>query len=766
MKSRPKPDKPDEVFEAPGFRMERRGRFASLQTRRTPEEHRRFIRRVVDSRPKLLQDAQKATQDLLDLAHRFNSLELLAQLWFANSVGDPDEYKEYSFEGRPPYVEHLAVLELKDPGHQVRTLEMPSGADIEKAQELLETIFQRTFFYYGSEALDPDKPGPIPRLAELRFDTIVHELVVRSPTYYSHFADILQELFGEQFVSEWMRSELGFDIKQALKCIQAISDLMMARLRDRREKAIKFAADLRNYVKEFKKTGKFTGPEQAREVTNRIRNMRGKEAKRAIKAAAIAWTFYELHETVAFTATELAEKAGVELTAVESLLKNFCLQFGSTPSDYVLPQPTSPLRLRPVIKFGEKYFCPAVHLLIWALKPQVERLLKPGSTQSINSNANLWERYQKRRSDFLLQGGLTYFRDLLPRSKAYRNLNYTILEDGVEKVVELDGLVLFDRYVFLIEAKAGELSPSARRGGKLRLVSDLKELVEDPHRQALRASAYISAVERPTFQLEDGNTVQLEKKDYKEIFMVTLTLESIDVFTKELYQLRELGIFETDEFPWAISINDLRIIAETLDVPVQFIHFLKWRLYLNQRIKITAQSELDWLGSYLAERPKLPSVRVAVDFMTLGTYTTQFDDFYLYEQGERTKPALRPSQFCPPEIKALLVAIERLDGHDYTAAAEALLSLTFEERKLLARQIRKLSSDVGRGLSKELQFVGDEAVLVLKGTISDAEDFSKSAQSVAREKARTTAVFALADGDPSSLTAWGVCEMPRTKSVE
>src|SRR6266702_4179501 len=110
MKSRPKPDKPDEVFEAPGFRMERRGRFASLQTRRTPEEHRR------------------------------NSLDLLAQLWFANSVGDPDEYKEYYFEGRPPYVEHLAVLELKDPGHQVRTLEMPSGADIEKAQELLETI--------------------------------------------------------------------------------------------------------------------------------------------------------------------------------------------------------------------------------------------------------------------------------------------------------------------------------------------------------------------------------------------------------------------------------------------------------------------------------------------------------------------------------------------------------------------------------------------------------------------------------------------------
>jgi hypothetical protein len=188
----PRPDKPDEVFEAHGLRMERRGRFTTLQTHRTPEEHKRFIKRIIDSRPQLLSEIEQANQELLELVHKFNSLELLAQLWFLNSVNNPNEYKEYSFEGRAHYLEHLAALELRDPEYLLRSVEMPVG-EIEKAQQLLEKIFSKVLFYYAAENLSPDQSGPIPRLAELRFDTILHELVVRNPTYHSHHIDLLRE---------------------------------------------------------------------------------------------------------------------------------------------------------------------------------------------------------------------------------------------------------------------------------------------------------------------------------------------------------------------------------------------------------------------------------------------------------------------------------------------------------------------------------------------------------------------------------------------
>jgi hypothetical protein len=278
-KLKPKNDKPDEVFEVAGMRMERRGRFTSLKTHRTQEEQKQLLERIVNSRPKLLEDIEKASDSLMNLVHQFNSLELLAQIWFKNSVADPNEYKEYSFEGRLHYIEHLATLELKDQEYRVHTREMPGGADIEKAQELLETIFNRTLFYYGSEPFDPAQIGHLSRLDRLRFETILNELVIRSPTYFDHHADVLQELFGRDFVKDWMFRELGFDITQALSLVQATSDLMLKRLIDRTNEAKDFVQRLQTYVNEFKKTGKFSGPKDLKEVANRIRNMGGKGSK-------------------------------------------------------------------------------------------------------------------------------------------------------------------------------------------------------------------------------------------------------------------------------------------------------------------------------------------------------------------------------------------------------------------------------------------------------------------------------------------------------
>lgn len=755
----PKRDKPDEVFEAPGFRIERRGRFTTVTTHRTPEEHQRWIKHILDLRPRLLEEIENATRELIELCHQFNSLELLAQLWFLNSVGDPNKYKEYSYEGRLPYVEHLAVLEMKDTEYAICTAKMPGRAEIEKAQELLHTIFNNTSFYYASEGLEPDRVGPVPRLEQLRVDTILYELIVRSPTYGSHWGDILRGIFGPAFITGWMQQKLGFDIDQALKCVQATSGLVMKRIEERGKKAIQSANELREYVKQFKRTGKFTGPQEARDIVNRIRNMRGKQAKRTIQAIATSWAFYELHETCSFTASELASQAGVAPAVAEAYLSLFSLCFGTTPSDYLLPNPTSPVRLRPVIRYNGKFFCPATHLLIWALKPQIETCLKSGAPSSADSDVRRWERYQKHRGDFLVQRGLKYLRALLPRAEIHEKLKYTISEGGAQKEVELDGLVLFDRYAFLIEGKSGELSFSARRGGPLRLVDDLKELVAEPHRQALRAKAYISSTERPVFQGGDGSIVCLEKDKYVQYFLITLTLEALDVFTKELYQLRELGIFGTSELPWAVSINDLRIIAETIKLPTQFAHYLKWRLYLNQAGHVIAQSELDWLGYYLAEGPKLLKVPEGYDYMVLETYTTSFDDFYLYEQGERTVPAERPSQPSPPEFVSLLTSLESMDGSGYTAAGEALLSLGFEERQRLASQLRELF--LMRGDVKESRLVGEEIVVSIGTDRESHESCGALAYSVATSTGKTTVVIMLNKEDLNKIGAWAVHELDR-----
>ena len=128
---------------------------------------------------------------------------------------------------------------------------MPGLAEIKRAQELLEVIFNNTIFYYGTEGLQPDSLGPLPRLEQLRFDTIKEELLVRSPTYYSHWADILAELFGSESIADWMRRELGFDIHEVLRCVQAMSDLTTKKINERFEKAAQFGRSLKNTQRSF-----------------------------------------------------------------------------------------------------------------------------------------------------------------------------------------------------------------------------------------------------------------------------------------------------------------------------------------------------------------------------------------------------------------------------------------------------------------------------------------------------------------------------------
>jgi hypothetical protein len=758
-----KKDKPDDVFEGPGFRMERRGRFIDMQNRRSPEEHKRWIRHLIENRHRFLEDIKRDTEELIALVHKFNSLEVLAQVWFMNSVGNPEEYKEYSFKGRLPFVEHLAIIELRDPAYQIRAVDMPSGNDIERAQTLLDGIFKESFWYYGTEGLDPTDKRPISPLQQLRFDTITRELMVRSPTYFHHWADILRDLFGTDFVREWTCTNLGFDIEEAIKCGEGIKTKMMTKMEDSTKEAREFAERLKRYVSEFKKTGTFTGPEEMKHTVNSIRNMRGKKAKQTISKLVVSRAFYNLHATLSFSAPELASESGVTLASAESFLKWMSLPFGVTPKDYLLPSPTSPIRRRPIVTYNGLYFTAASHLLIWALKPCIEDALRPGAPQSLNFDHRLWERYQKRRSDFLVSRGLKYFQDLLPRAQVLKGLEYEFTEGNARKRFELDGLILYDRYAFLLEGKSGELSPSARRGGQLRLVDDLKKLVEGPHQQALRASKFINSESRPLFYKQDGSTFELDKHPIKQYFMLTLTLEDLDVYTKELYQLEGIGLFGNAELPWALSINDLRIISETLKFPGHFTHYLKWRLHLNHAKQISAQSEIDWLGIYIAEGPKLLSLPPEYDTMNLTTYTTEFDDFYLYEQGERSTPANRPAQFIPDEMMVLLRSLEDIENCEYTATSESFLSLDLEERRRFAEELREFIAEPKKGKprAEEIQFLGNETVVIIRSSAADRRDLETIATSAANANGRTAIVLVLSESQKGSVVACSVSERPR-----
>jgi hypothetical protein len=109
--------KPDDAFEVPGvFRMDRHGRFISIDTHRTPAQQRELMKRLSEGRPRLREEIVKLTGELTSLIHKFRSLDLLANLVVV--VGLNGEQRDCE-----AHIEHLALLELKDREYQLRGLE-------------------------------------------------------------------------------------------------------------------------------------------------------------------------------------------------------------------------------------------------------------------------------------------------------------------------------------------------------------------------------------------------------------------------------------------------------------------------------------------------------------------------------------------------------------------------------------------------------------------------------------------------------------------
>jgi len=639
--------KPDDVFEGPGFTMKRYGRSIDIQSHRTPEQQAHLLKAIWESRPGLIQRVQRATDELFALIRKYSSFDLVLHIWLQNSLFDADKYKETESTQRPHFVEHATMLQLKDASPTITAEILVLPDDIARASELLAEIFQATIAYYGAEAANPELSGSPPSaLDELRHSTLLREMMVGPPAYTHHWLAVLEGLFRPQHISVYLTQVCGFDLDGAFTCYRAVAALMDQMLTERSRAARHSEAQIKEQLKQYMETGKFEGEPEHKAMFDAIRNMRSKERKRFISSISSHWVTVALADVLSFTPATLASKAGVSEGIASKFLYAFSLSFGSTTADYVIPAPVPTVRVRPIINLGDKFLSPLPFNLIWAIKPRFEEALK---------QSNRWNSYQKHRGSFLVSEGLKSISKLLPRSQACESLTYPI---GPGEEAELDALILFDSYVFLLEAKGGEFGP-ARRGGKESIKRGLADLVGDPLEQGARAWDYIRKTERPVFLAKDGKQFVLDNRRFTEISIITLTLDSLDVFTPEMHRLRNTGVLGQHDLPWAVCLTDLMAISDILQSPSEFTHFLRWRRANGKAGDVSAGTdELNWLAIYLKEGPKLLKVPEGYSNMSFTSYTDDFDAFFLYQGGFRTHPASRPAQSIPAPVRELLSAAE------------------------------------------------------------------------------------------------------------
>jgi len=669
----------DDVLEGPGFVMARKGRYIIMNSTRSEEEHRAILRRLASLGDGLRESVEHDVQALESVLVQFDPLDVIANMSLLNSVMDPETYKEYSHEGRHPYVEYVALLFL------TRSVEeypqagerLISGEIIEDIQRRVEEIFHKTMWILATAGIDSKREKPSGAMRELRFETIGRSLMVRYPAYHHHLVELLHGLLT-LFDSELLQ-QLGFSATDALTLINGIAELQTRHLVDRRQQARRQEKSLRRAAKRYRQKRRVSDG-FPRDLLEQLAAMRPSESAARIRNLTTAWTFFALGDTLSFVSSDLANETGIPEDRVDCFIERMSLTFGEVESRYRLPSPTHPLMTRPLVRHRRGCLCPLVQLAYSSLRPAIEEYLNPDVPPAVTKDSRIWDHYVQARAEYVEARAIDYLANALQHAHVHRNLKYSVAEDGETREAELDGLIILDTALFLIEVKAGSLSAPARRGAPKRMLRDIESLLQEAYRQALRAKRYISECHRATFRTRDGTEVAIDKNDFRHMFLITVTLEPMDAFSTTIYQLQEIGFFEEGDLPWAVSLTDLRVISELAEFPSQLVHYLMRRQRLNQSGRVSAHDELDWFGHYLCEGLFFDKMLESGAFVRLLSYTTPLDDYYSYITGQRETPAPKPAQPMPQAFREIISDLECTHPRTYLDAAVAMLEMGEPER--------------------------------------------------------------------------------------
>lgn len=378
------------------------------------------------------------------------------------------------------------------------------------------------------------------------------------------------------------------------------------------------------------------------------------------------------------------------------------------------------------------------------------------------SDADLHERYSRRKSAWLEQKVERCLLRLFPKSAVYRNLTYADPDKPAGRTAEMDAAVVWGPFLVLLEAKAKQFRFESQVGDVARLHSDLKANLEDAFEQARRAVRHIESTSTPVFKEKTGGReLAVSKSRIDRTYLIVVSLHQFAGLATRLTALRPLNLFRDGEYPLAISLNDMEIICEHCQGPDIFLHYVQRRLEVQARApQVAASEELDLFGAYLEDR--LPLERFIDDngkpygHVALHGFTDRFDQAVLHKRGIiDTAPEIRLR--VPRLIGQLLAELRRDDSDHARHVAFALLDLPDATLTDIARFYAQASADPpapGTLLRIALEAGGTVVSLAAHGDGDDAVLCDRVRVGGLRHKYRRKAARCIAIGlaaqDPES----------------
>ena len=237
----------------------------------------------------------------------------------------------------------------------------------------------------------------------------------------------------------------------------------------------------------------------------------------------------------------------------------------------------------------------------------------------MNSDENYRSKAQFNRGEIAEEITYKIIEKIFGTNNTLQNL--IIKKSKSTMVTDIDILAVKDDKAIIFQVKSKKLTALSKKGNIDAIQSDFKKAVKDAYEQGLTAEECLKSSNDYQFVLKSEPDFKFDL-DINKSFVVTIVLDDYPAITHQTHIL--LGK-EYQEFPVALNVFDLEIVAKYLNTSEKFIDYIERRVKFSQYYK--ADNELGFLGFHLKKGlQKFPDS----DMIALDESWAQFfdEDYY------------------------------------------------------------------------------------------------------------------------------------------
>lgn len=658
------------------------------------------------SQRRTYEDINKIIKEIEQILDEYDPIEIIS--WLSKNVGtiNPETYVESQIKINLTIVEYFVSLALSKSYKE--SLKQPTFEVISKVLLLWKLLKYGLEMYFGPFGI-AEKEDIVE--AVIRGSLIERFLFVRGNDYMIHLEQTFLDLFESH--SNHLKKTLGFSSTDYNKFLRIIEESITSALKQELQESGSKLDEFRKKVKLWQEIElqKDAESEDSRKHKNNQEKPSLEDIERSFAST-----------LGSFNVFEIKPQCDVNRAILEVMSCNFGdnADFLTGPKKWrSWPTNDSIINSKPFVKFKKGYYLFHPWLLSMNRIQLFENLLEERSSRYYNRS------YLPSRSKYVEKTALELIGKMLPKAKVHRNLYYDDVEDGASHV-ELDGLIEYDDCLIIIEAKAGSIPISAKRGSITKLRDNLKGILKSAHNQATRAIRYIKSDKIVQFyNKKREHIVSIENEKFKHIFIILVNFEPVYEISAHLSSAQRLNLLTGKDWPWFVYLNDLRVISDILEHPSLFLHYLKSRVSLNETDSIMSIDELDYFMKYLKTGLYFSKEQKEnYDLIFIPSYTDELDAYYFWREGERSEVS-KPRMKMDPTFQKLILHLETKMPHHFMSACLHLLDSDELTRSGIAAGIRvceKHFKEDGEQHNASFRINGTGLLLGCMENISDYEE--------------------------------------------